>query len=165
MEDHRTPPLSTQDVDSYKGCVNPLADPSEVFKYPAFISLLFFFFFFFGCAACGKLSPLTGDWTCTSCFGSVNLHHQTASEVPRLLIWDITFVVDDFLPLLHVCLYWWAFAFAIVFFLVVVFFSTERSSFSTCLKLVWFGGAEFSSFLLGFSLLNLNQIYTWYNLV
>ena len=116
------------------------------FQYSAFVLAYYHHcsFIFFGCAACGKLSSLTGDWTCTSCFGSVDLNHQTAREVPQLLILDIIFVVDDFLPLLHVCLYWWAFPFAIFFFLVVVFFSTERSSFSTCLKLVWFGGTEFS---------------------
>ena len=103
-----------------------------------------FLFIYFGCAACEKLSSLTRDWTCPSCFGSVNLNHQTAREAPPLLILDSIFAVDEFLPLLHVCLYWWAFPFAISFFLVVVFFSTERSSLSICLKLVWFGGAEFS---------------------
>ena len=103
-----------------------------------------FLFIYFGCAACWKLSSLTRHWTCLSCFGSVNLNHQTARGAPPLLILDSIFAVDDFLPLLHVCLYWWAFPFSIFFFLVVVFFSTERSSLSICLKLVWFGGAEFS---------------------
>ena len=55
----------------------------------------------------------------------------------NLFAWELVLIsylcADDFLPVLYVHLYWWAFSFVIFLFLVVAF-STQRRSFSICCK-------------------------------